>query len=189
MRGLVEMSPGSTTCSGNTAGTGALGRKSADKLLAALERSKHTTLPGLFSRRASARWGGDSALRWPGISAVGEALAGPGGAQLLAVVTSARSWPITCGGFDSPSSLAVVAQLREVGVSWRISSSQAPQTCPPAGQIWVVTGKLEQLGRDDATAPASARRQGGWQRFGQTTCVVAGPGAGSKLGKAVELRD
>ena len=90
--------------------------------------------------------------------------------------------------FDSPSSLAVVAQLREVGVSWPDIELAGVANLPLAGQTWVVTGKLEQLGRDDAKAQLQAlgARVAG-SVSARTTCVVAGPGAGSKLGKAVEL--
>ena len=59
---------------------------------------------------------------------------------------------------------------------------------PLAGQTWVVTGKLEQLGRADAKGHLQALgAKVAGSVSAKTTCVVAGPGAGSKLGQAHEL--
>ena len=166
-----------------------LGEKSADKLLAALERSKHTTLPRFIFALGIREVGEATALALARHFGSWEALAGASEEQLLAV---SDVGPVVADHlrqfFDSPSSLAVVAQLREVGVSWPDLELAGAADLPLAGQIWVVTGKLEQLGRDDATAQLQAlgARVAG-SVSARTTCVVAGPGAGSKLGKAVEL--
>ena len=59
---------------------------------------------------------------------------------------------------------------------------------PLAGQTWVVTGKLEAMPRDDAKRhlqELGAKVAGSVSA--KTQCVVAGPGAGSKLAKAQEL--
>ena len=59
---------------------------------------------------------------------------------------------------------------------------------PLAGQTWVVTGKLEAMGRNDAKAHLQALgAKVAGSVSARTTCVVAGPGAGSKLTKATEL--
>ena len=166
-----------------------MGEKSADKLLAALERSKHTTLPRFIFALGIREVGEATALALARHFGSWEALAGASEEQLLAV---SDVGPVVADHlrqfFDSPSSLAVVAQLREVGVSWPDLELAGAADLPLAGQIWVVTGKLEQLGRDDATAQLQAlgARVAG-SVSARTTCVVAGPGAGSKLGKAVEL--
>ncbi|MEH6365467.1 MAG: NAD-dependent DNA ligase LigA [Pseudomonas marincola] len=93
--------------------------------------------------------------------------------------------------FDDPANaeraLAIEAQLRDFGMDWQSEKKQV-EGLPLAGQTWVLTGSLEIMSRDVAkekleglgakvAASVSAK----------TTCVVAGPGAGSKLAKATEL--
>jgi DNA ligase (NAD+) len=90
--------------------------------------------------------------------------------------------------FDSASSMQVVQALVDAGVSWPDIDRLPAHDLPLAGQIWVVTGKLEALGRDDAKVylqGLGAKVAGSVSK--KTTCVVAGPGAGSKLAKAEEL--
>ncbi len=89
--------------------------------------------------------------------------------------------------FDSASSMAVVEELRSAGVSWPDIAVDL-SALPLAGQTWVVTGKLEALDRDEAKARLQALgAKVAGSVSAKTTCVVAGPGAGSKLGKAREL--
>jgi DNA ligase (NAD+) len=56
------------------------------------------------------------------------------------------------------------------------------------GQTWVVTGTLESGSRESvkATLQALGAKVAG-SVSGQTTCVIAGPGAGSKLTQADQL--
>ena len=93
--------------------------------------------------------------------------------------------------FDSSSSMAVVSRLRKAGVHWPDlagSGAADAEELPLAEQTWVVTGKLEALGRDAAKAHLQAlgARVAG-SVSAKTNCVVAGPGAGTKLAKANEL--
>ncbi|MNR32315.1 DNA ligase [compost metagenome] len=59
---------------------------------------------------------------------------------------------------------------------------------PLAGQTWVLTGSLERMSRDvakDKLESLGAKVAGSVSA--KTHCVVAGPGAGSKLAKANDL--
>jgi DNA ligase (NAD+) len=89
--------------------------------------------------------------------------------------------------FDSEKSMAVVGDLRKAGVHWPDIEVQV-EASPLAGETWVVTGSLDAMNRDEAK---DLLRGLGAKVAGsvsvKTTCVVAGPGAGSKLAKALEL--
>ncbi|MET1077784.1 MAG: NAD-dependent DNA ligase LigA [Pseudomonas sp.] len=82
---------------------------------------------------------------------------------------------------------AIEAQLRDFGMHWD-SVRQQVAGLPLAGQTWVLTGSLEVMSRDqakDKLEALGAKVSGSVSA--KTHCVVAGPGAGSKLTKANEL--
>ncbi len=89
---------------------------------------------------------------------------------------------------DAEQNLAVIDALLKAGVEWEKVEVADAGELPLAGQTWVVTGTLEATSRDGAKA---ALQQLGAKVAGsvskKTSCVVAGPGAGSKLTKAQEL--
>lgn len=82
---------------------------------------------------------------------------------------------------------AIEAQLLDFGMHWSCEKRSA-EGLPLAGQTWVLTGTLERMSRD--VAKEQLERLGAkvaGSVSGKTHCVVAGPGAGSKLAKANEL--
>src|SRR5690606_10450060 len=82
---------------------------------------------------------------------------------------------------------AIEAQLRDFGMHWQSERRQV-QGLPLAGQSWVLTGTLESMGREEGKTRLEALgAKVAGSVSAKTHCVVAGPGAGSKLSKASEL--
>ncbi|MDE1164015.1 MAG: NAD-dependent DNA ligase LigA [Pseudomonas sp.] len=82
---------------------------------------------------------------------------------------------------------AVEQQLKDFGMHWACEKKRV-EGLPLAGQTWVLTGSLERMSRDiakDKLEGLGAKVAGSVSA--KTYCVVAGPGAGSKLTKANEL--
>lgn len=93
--------------------------------------------------------------------------------------------------FDDPGHAArteaIEAQLREFGMHWA-SERKVAQGLPLGGQTWVLTGTLEAMSRDLAKQKLeSLGAKVAGSVSAKTHCVVAGPGAGSKLARAEEL--
>ncbi len=82
----------------------------------------------------------------------------------------------------------VIAQLRAAGVHWPETSPQRAPAGKLAGQVFVLTGTLPSLSRDEAKSLIEA--QGGKVAGSvskKTSYVVAGAEPGSKLDRAAEL--
>ncbi|MFU8762998.1 MAG: NAD-dependent DNA ligase LigA [Haliea sp.] len=165
------------------------GEKSVDKLLLALEKSKATTLQRFIYALGIREVGEATAGNLARHFGSWEALVAADEQALLAVPDVG---PVVADHlrqfFDSADSLAVVEALRKAGVHWSDLQPVEAETLPLAGQTWVVTGTLESLGRNEAKAQLEtlgARVAGSVSA--KTHTVVAGSGAGSKLGKATEL--
>lgn len=93
--------------------------------------------------------------------------------------------------FDSAENVqlacAIEQQLRDFGMHWE-SEKKVAEGLPLAGQTWVLTGTLEVMSRDVAKEKLeSLGAKVAGSVSAKTHCVVAGPGAGSKLAKASEL--
>ncbi|MFZ5520763.1 MAG: NAD-dependent DNA ligase LigA [Pseudomonadota bacterium] len=163
--------------------------KSAANLLAALERSKSTTLPrflyALGIRHVGEATAKDLARHFGSLDRLMDASV----EQLLqvndvgpVVAHSIRTF------FDQPHNREVVQQLRAAGIHWPEGEPSAVAQLPLAGLTFVLTGTLPTLTRDEAKARIEAlggKAAGSVSR--KTHYVVAGEEAGSKLAKAQDL--
>ncbi|HNJ86244.1 MAG TPA: NAD-dependent DNA ligase LigA, partial [Agitococcus sp.] len=80
----------------------------------------------------------------------------------------------------------MIAKMQNAGVSWPAMEQRGEQ--PLTGQIWVLTGSLTTMARDEAKAKLQqlgAKVSGSVSK--KTTVVVAGAEAGSKLADAQKL--
>ena len=166
--------------------------KSAGNLLDALEKSKQTTLPrflfGLGIRHVGEATAKALARHFGTLDAVMDATE-----EQLTEVSDVG--PIVAKSlltfFEQPHNREVVAQLRACGVRWEESEGGRPAAAPPkplAGKIFVITGTLPSLGRDEAkdrVEAAGGKVAGSVSK--KTDFVVVGAEAGSKLLKAQEL--
>ncbi len=166
-----------------------MGEKSAENLLAALDASKDTTLQRFIFALGIREVGEATALNLARHFGNWDALQAASEEELLQVNDVG---PVVADHlrqfFDSAANMAVVHALRDAGVRWQDLEPVADDLQVLDGQTWVVTGKLEALSRDEAKA--ALQRLGAkvaGSVSGKTDCVVAGPGAGSKLEKANEL--
>jgi len=170
------------------AGLERMGEKSAANLVAALERSRETTLARLIYALGIREVGTATAQNLASHFGSLEALMAADQAALEAVPDVG---PVVAGHvhayFRDDERRAAVEDLVEVGVHWPAPPG-AGGPAPLAGETWVLTGSLESLSRDEAKErlqALGAKVTGSVS--GKTDCVVAGPGAGSKLDKARKL--
>ena len=164
-----------------------MGKRSAKKLLAALEKSKEQDLSRLIYafgiRQVGQKAGKILAARFQTLENLQNATL----EELTAVddigeitAQSVLDW------MASPQSRHLIERLREAGVNMTAAEQGSDQRF--AGMTFVLTGALEKFTRDEASEMIEAR---GGKSSGsvskKTTYVVAGEAAGSKLRKAQEL--
>ena len=174
------------------AGLERMGERSAANLFAAIEESRHTTLPkfifGLGIRHVGEATAKDLAKHFGALDRFMVASAD----QLLevhdvgpVVAQSIRKF------FDESHNCEVIEQLRAGGVTWEEFEPAAKTVGATgifAGKTVVLTGTLTSMSRDEAKEKleaAGARVASSVSK--KTDFVVAGLEAGSKLDKAKEL--
>ncbi|MGV6817442.1 MAG: NAD-dependent DNA ligase LigA [Thiotrichales bacterium] len=179
------------------AGLERMGKKSAANIIAALEKSKTTTLARFIY-----------AL---GIREVGEATAAALASHFksLEALRAAANQPVAEGEddplmevpdvgpivaghirsfFTQKHNNEVIDSLLAAGIHWPEPEIAEPEEQPLAGQVIVLTGSLDALTRDEAKArlqQLGAKVSGSVSK--NTSVVYAGEKAGSKLKKAEEL--
>ncbi|MFW5453715.1 NAD-dependent DNA ligase LigA [Thioalkalivibrio sulfidiphilus] len=173
------------------AGLERMGEKSAQNLVAALEKSKHTQLARFIfalgirevgeatARALASHFGGLDAL----MAADEEALmqvpdVGPVVAHHVATF------------FQQPHNREVIDALREAGVHWDETEPMQASAAdlPLSGNTYVLTGALESMTREEAgerLMALGAKVSGSVSK--KTTAVIVGEAAGSKLAKAEKL--
>jgi len=166
-----------------------MGEKSAANLLAAIEKSKQTTLPRL--------------LYGLGIRDVGEAtalaLARHFGSLERLMSADERTiqqvpdvGPVVAAHiaafFASEEHLRVIKALRDKGVTWPDLEPAPRSTGSLTGRTFVITGTLSSMTREQAQEALTARGAKVTASVSKkTSYIVAGGEAGSKLARAEEL--
>jgi len=165
-----------------------MGDKSAARLLAAIERSKHTSLPRFLYALGVREVGEATALALARHFGTLDALmeADPDILQTVPDVGPVVAAHIFAF-FSVSENRRLIGRLREAGIEWPAVESPAA-AAPLAGKTVVLTGSLESMTRDEAgerLARLGARVAGSVSA--RTSIVIAGPGAGSKLARAEAL--
>ena len=163
--------------------------KSTDNLLAAIAASKRAELwrfiNGLGITHVGVAAAKDLALRFGSL----EALAAARREELLSIegIGDIMADAIIAH-FNEPRNRALVSELLRLGVDPAAPARPAGGATPMAGKVFVLTGTLPRLTREEATAmieTAGGKVSGSVSR--KTSYVVAGEEAGSKLEKARSL--
>ncbi|MEQ5820225.1 NAD-dependent DNA ligase LigA [Halomonas sp. SCS19] len=162
-----------------------MAEKSASNLVEALERAKATTLArfiyALGIREVGEATAANLASHFGNLDALKQA-----DRETLEAVDDVG--PVVAAHiatfFHQAHNLETLEALIAAGVHWdEVDVGERPT--PLEGQAWVLTGTLETMTRDEGKArlqALGAKVAGSVSK--KTHCLVAGPGAGSKLAKA-----
>jgi DNA ligase (NAD+) len=166
-----------------------MGEKSATNLLAAIDKSRNTTLArfifALGIRNVGEATARDLSRHFGGLDAVMEA----DEAALQAVPDVG---PVVAASiarcFGEPGNCKVVQELRKLGVRWSETKVEDAANLRLAGKTFVLTGTLPRMTREEAKERIEAHggRVGG-SVSKKTDYVVAGMEPGAKFEKAREL--
>ncbi len=167
-----------------------MGEKSAINLLEAIEHSKQTTLARLIFALGIRNVGEATARDLAGHFGVLDHLMAANAEQLQQVPDVG---PVVAQSivdfFSETHNLGVIGQLRERGVHWEEHEPQPAGELPLTGKIFVLTGTLPSLSRQQAKEMLEglgAKVSGSVSR--KTDYVVAGADSGSKLERAQEFQ-
>jgi len=171
------------------AGLERMAQKSAENLVAALEKSKSTTLPrflfALGIREVGETTASTLAEYFGDLQAIEEA-----DVETLQAVPDVG--PVVANSiytfFRQPHNLEVIDKLIAAGIHWPKVEIKKPEALPLAGKVIVLTGALQGMSRSEAKQrlqALGAKVTGSVSK--KTDWVIAGEDPGSKLTKAQEL--
>jgi DNA ligase (NAD+) len=166
-----------------------MGEKSAQNLLDAIEHSKQTTLARFIYALGIRNVGEATAKELARHFATLDNFMAADETRLQLVPDIG---PIVAQSistfFAEPHNIEVITQLQAAGVQWPEQAEKAVQLLPLNAKIFVLTGTLASMSRDEAKSrleTLGARVTGSVSQ--KTDYVVAGAEAGTKLGKAQQL--
>ena len=171
------------------AGLDRMAIKSASNVLAALEKSKQTTLGRFLYALGIREVGTVTAQNLAQHFGFLDRIMAADREALIAVADVGEIVAQhVLNFFAEPHNRSIIEQLRDAGINWQEQEPESPQAAPLNGKIAVITGTLSSLTRDQAkhylqqlgvkvTGSVSAK----------TDFLVAGEKAGSKLAKAQTL--
>ncbi|WP_342526224.1 NAD-dependent DNA ligase LigA [Chryseomicrobium sp. FSL W7-1435] len=170
-----------------------MGNKSAENLVRAIEATKQNSLEKLLFGLGIRHIGEKAARLLSEEFGDLDALLGASREQLTAVhEIGDKMADSLVTYFEQPESQALLEKLRDAGVNLsylgRRIDKEAVADSPFFGKTVVLTGKLEQMGRNEAKEKLlekGAKVSGSVSK--KTDLVIAGEEAGSKLEKATEL--
>jgi DNA ligase (NAD+) len=166
-----------------------MAEKSAQNVLDAIEKSKNTTFPrfifALGIRNVGETTAKDLARHFGKLERLMQA-------DEAELQEAPDVGPVVAQSivqfFREPHNAGIIRQMRAAGVHWPEVEVEKAEKLPLAGKIFVLTGTLPNLSREEAKERIEAR---GGKVAGsvskKTTYVVAGADPGSKLDKAREL--
>lgn len=164
------------------------GERSAEKAIEAIEKSKKTTL-SIFLASLGIREVGETACA--SIVKVLHTLDAVINASTATLITIPDIGEVMAGYarrfFDDERNIDIINRLKASGVHWDESIQEVGEQ-PLLGQTWVLTGTFSTMKRDaakKALEALGAKVSGSVSK--KTHCVVAAPGAGSKLTDAQDL--
>lgn len=166
-----------------------MGEKSAEKLIHAIEQSKQTTFARFLYALGIREVGETTAQALATHFAILEDLmvASPETLQTIPDIGPVVAQHID-SFFHEPHNRKIIQSLLRYGVHWKAKSISSIGNGPLAGQIIVLTGTLTSLTRDEAKEKLQALGAKVTESVSKnTTLVVAGENAGSKLIKAKQF--
>ncbi|WP_444998464.1 NAD-dependent DNA ligase LigA [Aliikangiella sp. IMCC44359] len=166
-----------------------MAEKSADNVLAAIEKSKSTTLPKFIYALGIREVGEVTATNLANKLLTIEAIANASQADLEAIkdIGEVVAHHIV-SFFSNEYNKNVINELISVGVHWPEIEVLSESEQPLLGQTWVITGTLSQMSRNEAKQQLmklGAKVSGSVSS--KTHTLLAGESAGSKLTKANDL--